>query len=226
MSLHKFKKHLKFSSIAVFLLAYAIVFYVLGSQKSIQGIIKSGELNKNEDEKSLDLPINSPVPYADTQTGRVIASYVKLCSNIVHSYEVSYPKDWFTSYNEKSQECSFFAPYAFVTPQDTSDFFIPVKIEVHTSSDWPGLQKFYLNPNDFQNIVSVENKEIDGKPVTKIKTAATGNGSQKRGFLGIYYLISDAEKPVVISYSQLDETEDVVKTEEGLDGIASSFKYF
>jgi len=226
LSLHKFKKHLKFSSIAVFLLSYAVVFYVLGSQKSIQGIINSSELNNNGNENSLDLPINSPVPYADTQTGRVIASYVKLCSNIVHSYEVSYPKDWFTSYSEQSQECAFFAPYAFVVPADTSDFFVPVKLEVHSILDWPNLQKLYLNPNDFQNIVSVENKEIDGKPVTKVKTTATGNGSQKRGLLGVTYLIFDVEKPVVVSYLQLDETEDIGKTEEGLDEIASSFKYF
>ena len=36
----------------------------------------------------------------------------------------------------------------------------------------------------------------------------------------------DVEKPVVVSYLQLDETEDIGKTEEGLDEIASSFKYF
>ena len=226
MSLHKFKKHLKFASITVFLLVYAVVFYILGSQKSIQGIIKYSELNKNGNEKSLDIPINSPVPFADTQTGSVIASYVKLCSNIVHSYEVSYPKDWFTSYNEQSQECSFFAPYAFIVPQDTNDFFVPVKLEVYSILDWSNLQKLYFNPNDFQNIVSVENKEIEGKPVTKVRSSTTGNGSTKQGFLSIAYLIFDTDRPVVISYQQLDETEDIRKMEERIDEIASSFRYF
>ena len=226
MSLHNFKGRLRFSSIAVFLLFYAVVFYLLGSQKSLQGILNSNGENKNGDGKALELPINSPIPYADTQTGKVISSFVKLCSNIVHSYEVSYPKDWFTTYSEGSGECSFFAPYTFVVPVDTGTFFVPVKLEIHSILDWPNLQKLYLNPNDFQNIVSVENKEIEGKSATKVRSSATGNGSAKQGFLNIAYLIFDVERPVVISYQQLDETEDIGKMEEGLNEIASSFKYF
>lgn len=226
MSLHNFKGRLKFSLIAVFLLFYAIVFYLLGSQQSLQGVLNSKGENKNGDRKALELPINFPVPYADTQTGKVIASYVKLCSNIVHSYEVSYPKDWFTTYSEGLQECSFFAPYTFVVPADTGTFFVPVKLEIHTIIDWPNLQKLYLNPNDFQNIVSIENKEIEGKPATKVRSSATGNGSAKQGFVSISYLIFDDDRPIIISYQQLDEAENIGKMEEGLNEIAASFKYF
>ena len=92
--------------------------------------------------------------------------------------------------------------------------------------DWSNLQKLYFNPNDFQNIVSVENKEIEGKPVTKVRSSTTGNGSTKQGFLSIAYLIFDTDRPVVISYQQLDETEDIRKMEERIDEIASSFRYF
>ena len=208
------------------MLVYAVAFYLLGSQKSFNGIISSDGSNKSGDEKSLDLPINSPIPYADTQKGSVISSFVKLCSNVVESYEVSYPKDWFTSYSERLQECSFFAPYTFIVPADTNPFFVPVKLEVHNSADWPNIQKLYLNPNDFQNIVSIENKEIEGKSATKVRATATGNGSLQRGFINITYLIFDVDKPIVISYQQLDETEDAGKMEEGLGEIAASFKFF
>lgn len=208
------------------MVVYAVVFYWIGSQKSLQQIIKSKNSDRGGSDKSLELPINSPVPYADTQTGSVISSFVKLCSNIVHSYEVSYPKDWFTTYSQQSQECSFFAPYTFVVPADTNSFFVPVKLTVHSAADWQNLQSLYTNPNDFQNIVSVENKEVEGKSATKIKATATGNGSINRGFLNVTYLIFDAERPVVISYQQLDAEEDISNMEEGLDEIATSFKYF
>ncbi|MBI2040425.1 hypothetical protein HYT18_05135 [Candidatus Microgenomates bacterium] len=225
MTLTSFKHHLKLSGILILLICYALGFYLLGKYSVFGNIVKFKE-NTSGGKNSLERPVESPVPYADIQSGKVISSFVKLCSNTFWGYELAYPKDWFTTYNNDSQKCVFFAPYSFVVPADTSFFISPIRIEIINTADWQETLKFYQNPNDFQNVLSSESIQINDRPVQKIKATTTENGQLSRGFTKITYLIFDSEIPIAIVYQQLDEKEDVKLFEDVLLEMAGSLRLF
>ena len=225
MTLAEFKSRLKVTSLVFGILVYGIFFYILGKNSAL-GKIATLDIINNQKQDLVDFPIESPIPYSDTQKGSVISSFVKLCSNTTYSFEVAYPKDWFTTYNDDSQKCLFFAPYSFIVPKDTSIQFVPIKLELTSIDDWEVNRKFYENPNDFQNIVSVENKEIDAKPIEKIKAETTQEGTLEKGLTKITYLIFENNNPVIISYQQLDKSEDVKQYEDVINEMAASLRFF
>ncbi|MDP2632634.1 MAG: hypothetical protein Q8P25_02840 [Candidatus Curtissbacteria bacterium] len=223
MSLADFKKNIKFAAVAIFMLVYAAGFYFFGKNS---GTIDLGKVKGVSEEKPVRSPIETPVPFADTQTVSISSSYVKLCANTIYSYEVVYPKDWFSTYSTDDQKCSYFAPYSFVIPHDTSNFTTTIRVVVTNKDEWLGVTKFYENPNDFQNVISVKNIEVNGKSVRKVEAETTGSTEGEKGLVKVTYLILDSEKPVVISYQQAGRDEDPAPNIKILEDMVGSFRYF
>lgn len=223
MTLANFKKNLKVSAVIIFLIVYGLGFYLAGKNSSLVNVLgtKSPETQSN-----LDSPLNSPVPAADTQTSTITAAFVKLCANTTSGFELSYPKDWFTTYNTEDQKCTFFAPYSFIIPYDTTSFQIPIKVEVVTPEEWEGTVKYYENPNDFNNVISAQNVQLGRTSAKKIESTSTGQDTNKRNFAKVTYLIFDARGPMVASFQQTDEKEDVEEARKVLEEIVSSVHYF
>ena len=223
MNLADFKKNLKFAAVAVFLMVYAASFYFLGKNSTSIDLTK---VKGKSTEKIIKSPVESPVPFSDTQTAVITSSYVKLCANTIYSFEIAYPKDWFTTYGADDQKCSYFAPYSFVLPYDTSNFTTTIRIIVTNTDEWLGATKFYENPNDFQNVISVKNVEVNGKSARRIEAETTGANFEQKGLFKISYLISASDKPVIISYQQASKDEDVAANTKILEEMVSSFRYF
>lgn len=223
LTLTRFKRHLKVGSVFTFLVLYGSVFYFLGKSSSLANLIKIKGVTT---QKSVESPIESPNPDTDVQSANISASFVKLCANTLYSFSVSYPKDWFTTYNTEAEKCTFFAPYSFVVPQETSSFLIPIKIELAQPQDWPNTVKLHENPNDFQNVISSENLEINGRPAKKITSSSTGNGQISRGLAKVTYLVFDRTRPIVISYQQTEEKEDVQSAKIILTDLVSSITIY
>ena len=184
---------------------------------------------KRETPKSkstLATPIESSLPNTDEQSGSVIGSFVKLCSNSNYSFEVSYPKDWFTTHNDDRDKCTYFAPYSFTVFTDPEANNVPVKIEVVQPEDWEKTVKFYENPNDFQNVISSQNIELNGRSVQKIKAQTTGQTSLERGLIKISYLVFNSRLPLVFTYQQLSEKDDIASFEKNLEDMVRSLNYF
>lgn len=213
----------------IFLVVYGVGSYVLGATGLLPKFTKlQNELKVKgtEDKKTIENPIDSPVPFTDTQSNSIESSMIKHCSNTKVGFEVVYPQDWFTTYNTDDQKCTFFAPYSFTVPQSTDNFSVPVKLEIHTPEEWPGVIKFYENPNDFQNVISTQNIEINGKAIEKITATTTGSGLTAKGLQKVSYLYMDSNHPLVFSYQQADEKEDASKNEKVLEDMVRSVKYF
>lgn len=223
MTLASLKFKIKALLIITVLVIYGVGAYFLGKTSDIGNIFK---IRKEAQKNAIDVPIESLVPYADIQSGAVISSYVKLCANTVYGFEMTYPKDWFTTYLTDEQKCNFFAPYSFVVPKDTNGNFVPIKIEVAEVDQWPGLIKFYENPNDFRNIISVQNLQSGGPLIRKIKASTTGEGILPRGYIILNYLVFDSKKPTVVSYQQLSEEDDIASFEKVTEDIANSLRFF
>jgi len=160
------------------------------------------------------------------QSARIIASSIKLCSNTKNGFEISYPTNWFTTYNKEEEKCSYFAPYSFVVPEYVEKEFVPIEIKALTLEEWEPTVKFFENPNEFQNVISTQNVEIEGKLVHKIESASTGNGSSQKGFVQVVYLIFDSRTPLELKYTQLDSKDDVENIKGVLEEMAKSVKYF
>lgn len=223
MTLAKFKKSIRLTLVIIFFVVYGLGFYLLGKNSSLVNDLKvMGEKNQIVPQS----PIDSPEPYSDTQTSTITPSYVKLCANTVYSFQFSYPKDWFTTYNSEEQKCTYFAPYSFAVPYETSSFAIPVKVEVLNPADWQTTLSYWENPNDLHNVISSQDLQIDGRPIKKIELTSTGIGGKNRGFAETAYLIFDEKTPLAITYQQLDEKENTNDAKKVLDQIANSVKYF
>lgn len=223
MTLANFKNNLKIVLVVICLSAYGAGAYLLGKSQNLKEFIRvKGTSSQNQPNS----PVESPVPFADTQSHIITPSYVRLCSNTTSGFELAYPKDWFTTYNKEEEKCLFFAPYSFVLPQDTENFQIPIKIEVVTIEDWPTTAKFYENPNDLVNVSLVENVQLGYYPVKKITSQATGSGQQERGLAKITYLIFASGKPTVLTYTQLTKDDNVAQGLQTLEEIVKSLKFF
>lgn len=196
---------------------------MLGKSQNLKELIRvKGTSSQNQPNS----PVESPVPFADTQSHTITPSYVRLCSNTASGLTLAYPKDWFTTYNKEEEKCLFFAPYSFVLPADTGNFQVPIRIEVVTIEDWPTVTKFYENPNDLVNVSLVENIQLGYYPVKKITAQATGSGQQERGLAKITYLIFASGKPTVLIYTQLTKDDNVGQGMQTLEEMIKSLKYF
>ena len=203
-------------------LAYGAASYSLGK------INANNNLNqvKGISTKIKEDPIEKPLPYNDVQSSKVIGSSVKLCSNTTFGFEISYPNDWFTTYNSNESQCTFFAPFTFVIPQSVEDNLTPIKIAVINSADWENTLKFYENPNEFRNVKSVQNIDINSRLIKKVETESTGYGNLPKGLISLYYLVFDAKNPLIIAYTQKDDKENVDQNETVLKEMAQSLKFF
>jgi len=170
--------------------------------------------------------IENPLPSSDFQSPEIIPSAIKLCSNMYFGFEIGYESDWFTTYNTEDQKCTFFAPYAFVVPYFVDKDFTPVNLGIIEADDWLSTLMFYENPNDFYNVTSSENIEMNGKLIKKIEARTTGEGTTPRGFSIMHLLVFDGEKPIRLSYTQLDENENVDEIKSLVLNMAGSLKYF
>lgn len=223
MTLASLKFKIKALLIIAILIIYGVGAYFLGESSGIGNIFK---IRRETPKKTIEAPIESPAPYLDVQSGSVISSYVKLCANTVYGFEIAYPKDWFTTYLTDEQKCNFFAPYSFVIPKDTDGNFVPIKIEIAKVDQWPSIIKFYENPNDFRNINSVQNIQAGSQLIHKIKASTTGEGLLPRGHVTLNYLVFDSKKPMVISYQQLSEEDDIASLEKITEDIVNSLRFF
>lgn len=223
MTLTSLKLKIKGSVLIIFLIVYGVSFFAVGrltspdSSNNVKGV--------NSDNFAHD-PIEKPQPYADVQKPEVISSSVKTCSNATFGFEISYPKDWFTTQNNEPQKCRYFAPFSFVVPQLTDTDFVPVKVEIIKTEDWQSTLSVYSEPNEFQNIDTVQNIEISGKPVTVVGSISTGKNLITNGYYKQSYLISDAKIPLIISYTQLNSNDDIENYKKNLKYMAESIKYF
>lgn len=223
MSLYLFKQKLVKVFVVVFIILYGLVFYSAGKY-DFWGRQFSTESDPAQ--KVTNSSLERPLPYADTQTPQVIAASVKLCANTVYGYQLAYPGNWFTTYNQDEQKCHFFAPYSFVVPQAVDTSFVPVEIEVIPQSEWEDTVVLYENPNDFYNVISSQNIQIGDRSVKLIETASTGASQVPRGFAKVSYLIFDTKAPLRISYVQLEAQDNVATYKDDLKQIAQSLKYF
>lgn len=226
LTLSSFKKHSRLTLLIVFLAVYALAFYLLGATSLKSNLANLLRVKGVATQKDIKSPLESPIPAADSQSASIISSYVKLCSNATYGFEISYPKNWFTTHNTDDQKCTYFAPYSFTVPYATDIQFTPIYIEVVKPLDWVGTQNYYTNPNDFQNILSIQNMEIGGKAAQKVKASLTAKNPATKGFSKVSFLILDSESPLVLTYQQQDAKEDVAASEKVLEDLARSLKYF
>ena len=222
MTLRRLKVNLKFLAIISLLAFYGLGAFILGK------IIDFGKRPYSNDKSGSNLAETreTPIPSLDAQNGKVISSHVKLCASSLYSFEISYPKDWFTTYNDDSQKCTFFAPYSFVVPADVAKPFVPIKVEVITLEEWPQTAKFIQNPNDFLNVLSVSNAEINGRSSQKVIGQTTGVGFLPKGYLKISYLVYDSNHPLVLSYEQLEKDEQTQNYRTILEEMVTSLRFF
>ena len=222
MTLAKFQVYVKVSVFLMALLVYSAATYSLGRISANDNSERVQGISTNIDDDKID----KPLPYTDIQSAKIIGSAVKLCSNTALGFEVSYPNDWFTTYNSIDNQCSFFAPYAFVIPESSKDNLTPVKIEAIDAAEWESTSKFYENPNEFSNVITIQNLDINSRSVKRIETESTGYGSTQEGLATIYYLVFDAKSPLVISYSQGKKEEDISTYQSVLQELLESLKFF
>lgn len=229
MTLSSFKKHTKLTFFIGIFVLYGVGSYLLGNYRSdikIPSLDKLIKVKGVSTKNSLVTPIDSPVPFSDTQSTSIISSYVKQCSNTKYGFEVSYPNDWFTTYNTEEDKCLYFAPYSFTLPGSLSGFSTPIKLEIAAPEDWDGVVKFYENPNDFQNVLSIKNIAINGAAVERVEAMTTGAGNSAKNFTKLSFLYSDSKLPVVLTYQQSDDKENAESYKRILEDMATSLKRF
>ncbi len=197
-------------------MAFTVGKIAAGDNQKVEGVSTDSQENVLE----------KPLPISDIQSTEILAKSLNFCSNTTHGFEIAYPSDWFTTYNTQDQQCTFFAPYSFIVPQFVDEDFVPINLEVFSSENWLSYVSFYENPNDFYNIISSNNIEVNGRLVREIETQTTQEGHLPRGFTAVHYLLFDGEKPIRLSYHQLDEKEDILAMRTVLKEMIDSLKYF
>lgn len=227
MTLSAFRSRLKIAIIVILFIVYGTGSFIVGKYSNLFSEKIVGSFNKQPSKSNLNSPVDKPEPAADVTSVKVISSSVKLCTNTIVGFEVAYPKDWFTTYGSDDEKCLFFAPYSFVIPKGEKDKqFTPIKIEVAQAQDWAQIIKFAANPNDFQNVVTTENLDINSRPAQIVKAITTGTGSLPKNFNMVTYLVFDSKSPLILTYQQSDEKEDTKQMEETLKVIVESLKYY
>lgn len=226
MTLTNFKNNLKVAVFSVLFLLYTGTIFYIGIQTK-SGAETDTNLGKKLDSNAQST-IQDPQGSALSQSARVLSSFVKLCSNTTVGFEVAYPKDWFTTYNNPNSQCMFFAPYSFVLPESTQSAgeITPITITIEHVEEWENTVKLYQNPNDLYSVVDSENLQINGRSAIKVQSTTTGSGSLPRGFRRITYLIFDSNTPTILTYKQLEENADISTDEYLLEDMVSSLKFF
>lgn len=226
MTLTKFKYKIKVLCFLFFILIYTgAVFYAGKNSNKI--LSENPEASNQGQSLSLQSKIANPQGQENAiQSSQVLASYIKLCSNTVMGFELAYPKDWFTSYNDSKDQCLYFAPFSFVLPEISDQEITPISIKIIKADEWEDTVKLYENPNEFYNVITSNNLEINGRSVKQIKSSSTGSGNLGRGFIRTSYLIFESKTPMIISFNQLTEKDDNNLYEKILEDMVFSLKLF
>lgn len=220
LTLRKLKSNLKFLALIALFFAYSSVLIAFGEKLGV----------RNNEEKSYKAPaqasvLKKPQPEENTQKATVLASHVKLCANTVHSFELSYPKDWFTTYNEKDAECTLFAPFSFIAPQSAEKTFTPITLKIIPRDEWESSVKSAQAPSELFNVVKSKNLQIGNRPINYIEYFSTGNAVPK-GYTKVAYLVFDSEKPMELTYTQQAEDENPEEFKKVLEEMVNSLKLF
>lgn len=223
MTLAEFKNRLKIGFVVFLVLFYGVSLYSLGKYGTRPDALKVKGATTEEFQRE---KVINPVPSEDIQSPQVLSKSIKLCSNTTKGFELAYPADWFTTYNEEEDKCQYFAPYSFVIPESKTGDFAPIQVEALNLEEWEPTVKFFENPNEFYNVISTQTIEINEKLVKKIEAQTTGAGVLPRGFTQMVYLIFDSKTPMQIRYQQLDSLEDVNLSKQILEDISRSVNYF
>jgi len=223
LTLQKFQKVTKVSLILLALAAFGAVTFSISKVTANNNIPEVKGLSDSFIDRQ---PLENPVPSSDFQTPQVSSSQIKSCTNTQFGFELMYDSEWFTTHNTEDQKCLFFAPYSFVVPQFIDNNFVPINLEIVAAQDWLSTIQFYENPNDFYNVISSQNIEMNGKLVKKIESKSTGEGTIPRGYFVMHLLIFDGENPIRLSYTQLDENEDVEEAKATLVEMVKNLSYF
>lgn len=222
MTLQKLQNYTKIFIATASIILYGLAAFTVGRIAAKD----SGQVKGIVTENTKEGVIEKPLPENDIQSVSIVSDSIKFCSNTTYSFQITYPSNWFTTYNNEDQKCTFFAPYSFVVPEFVDGNFVAIDLEVIEKDEWLSTLKFYETPNDFFNIISTKNTEINGRLVKIIEAQTTGEGKTPRGFTAVHYLLFDGEKPIRLSYSQLDKDEDSEKAKLVLEEMVSSLKYF
>lgn len=202
---------------------YGVGFFVAGKITNKNATLQTvAQVENSQDGRKLE----RPQPEEKIQSVTVLAATVKRCSNNQYLYQVSYPREWFTTYNTPEDECSFFAPYSFVLPPKPNTELVPITIKKEDPQNWEQTLKLYENPNDFQNVVASTNIEINGKAVKKVEAMATGGGINQKGYVKISFLVFDATTPLIFTYQQSTPNENVIDNISVLEEMVKTLKYF
>ncbi|KKR26442.1 MAG: hypothetical protein UU34_C0001G0008 [Candidatus Curtissbacteria bacterium GW2011_GWA1_41_11] len=223
MTLQKFQKVSKASIIFLALAFFGVVSFSIGKVTAGNNV---SEVKGLSDSTASSQRLENPVPSSDFQTPLISSSEIKSCTNTQLGFELSYDSKWFTTHNTEDQKCMFFAPYSFVVPQFIDNNFVPINLEIVPAQDWLSTIQFYENPNDFYNVISSQNIEMNGKLVKKIESKSTGEGTTPRGYFVMHLLVFDGENPIRLSYTQLDEKEDVEEAKATLVEMVKNLNYF
>lgn len=206
----------------VSIIVYGLVAFTVG--KTTAG--NDGKVEGVSIDDQQDKILEKPIPSDDIQSNKIHTKFLKFCANTAFGFELAYPSDWFTTYNSEDEQCKFFAPYSFIVPEFIDKNFVPINLETLNSEEWLGTVSFFENPNDFYNIISSKNIEINGRLVKEIEAQTTGEGTLPKGFIALHYLVFDGEKPIRFSYYQLAESDDIIANKVVLKEIVESLKYF
>lgn len=224
MTLTDFKKTVKITSLACFLFLWGAASFVAGKFSSTQA--PNGKVQGESREPSHNDKREYPIPSEDIQTWNVLGATAKFCSNTQFKYQLTYPTDWFTTYSNPNDECAYFAPFTFVVPSIINDNIVPISVTRADPSTWEQTIAFFENPNDFQNVLSSQNLEINTHAVKKIEAISTDKDTLKKGFLKISYLIFDSTNPLIFTYTQLSQDENTDNMKLNLDEMVKSLKFY
>lgn len=221
MKLAAIKQSAKLFTVVAFFGLYSVGLVVVGIEYG------KNTLNSNSEEQDTETSgaLMRPQVQEEVQSAEVLASNVKLCANTAASFEITYPNEWFTTYNNKEEECMHFAPYSFVLPGAPDDYFSPITVKIIPKDEWEATVDAQKNPTDIFSVINFKNLEFDSKPAKYIEAISTGSSVQK-GFYKITYLIFNSEAPLEITYLQQTQDDDTSSYRKALEDMAKSVRYF
>lgn len=220
MTLTKLKTSFKLVSLILAFIVYSAGLFLLGKYEN-WSITSNSNINTGKTAGAVE----KPLPQNDVQSASVLGSTVKLCSNTLYAFQLAYPQDWFTTYNTNEQACNYFAPYSFILPQVPDANIAPITIFRIKPEDWDVTVKAAQNPNDLYNVETTKNIAVNGSPVQFISATSTGT-TLPRGFVKQIYFVFNANNPLELSYTQLDDKENIDENEKVLKDIVNSLKFF
>ena len=99
---------------------------------------------------------------------------------------------------------------------------LPLSLSYFLSGD---LGVYFGFASEIYNIISTNNLNVNGRAATHIEAQSTGNIST-RGFQKETYFIYDTNYPMEISYTQIQDDENISDSKQVVKDMAESLKFF